>query len=107
LMSFQLFKRRAMMKLVPMQDKIVVERLEAEGQSKGGILIPDSAKEKPRQGKVLAVGPGRCNEAGVLLPVNVRSGQVVMFAHYAGNDVELDGCKYLILSESDVLAVVQ
>ncbi len=94
------------MKVVPLNDKIVVKRLEAEDKTAGGILLPDSAKEKPRQGKVLSIGDGKLLENGTRAAFQVKEGDRVLFTSYAGNEVNIDGEDYLIMSEDDILAVV-
>jgi chaperonin GroES len=95
------------MNVVPLNDKIVVERLEAEEKTAGGIVLPDSAKEKPRQGKVLSLGEGKRLESGKRAPFQVKKGDRVLFSSYAGNEVTIDGKEYLIMTEDDVLAVVE
>ena len=90
----------------PLGDKIVVKRLEAEGKTKGGIVLPDSAKEKPKQGEVIAVGTGKVLESGETQKPQVQVGDKILFGSYAGTEVTVDGAEYLIMSESDVLAVV-
>ncbi|MGH3720852.1 MAG: co-chaperone GroES [Pseudonocardiaceae bacterium] len=90
----------------PLEDKIVVQASEAETMTASGIVIPDTAKEKPQEGKVLAVGPGRVNDSGTRIPVDVRVGDVVLYTKYGGTEVKYDGEEYLILSARDVLAVV-
>jgi chaperonin GroES len=94
------------MKIVPLNDKIVVERLEADERTTGGIILPDTAKEKPRQGKVLSLGEGKPLEGGGRAPFQVKVGDRVLFTSYAGNEVTLDGKEYLIMTEDDILAVV-
>jgi chaperonin GroES len=94
------------MKVVPLNDKIVVKRLEAEEKTAGGIVLPDTAKEKPRQGKVLSLGEGRLLESGKRAPFQVREGDRVLFSAYAGNEVTIDGEELLIMTEDDILAVV-
>lgn len=94
------------MNIRPLHDKVVVKRFEAEERTPGGIVIPDAAREKPRKGKVLAVGPGRRNDQGVLVPMGVKEGDVVLFTAYAGSEVELDKEKLVVLGESDILAIV-
>jgi chaperonin GroES len=94
------------MKVVPLNDKIVVKRLEAEEKTTGGILLPDSAKEKPKQGKVLSLGEGKRLENGKRAPFQVKEGDTVLFTSYAGSEVTVDGEEYLIMTEDDVLAVV-
>jgi chaperonin GroES len=94
------------MKVVPLNDKLVVKRLEAEEKTSGGIVLPDTAKEKPRQGKVLSVGDGRLLENGKRAAFQVKEGDRVLFASYAGNEVTIDGEELLVMSEDDILAVV-
>ena len=94
------------MKVVPLNDKIVVKRLEAEEKTPGGIVLPDTAKEKPRQGKVVSLGDGKLMENGKRAPFQVKEGDRVLFGSYAGNEVTIDGQEYLIMTEDDILAVV-
>ena len=94
------------MKVVPLNDKIVVKRLEAEDRTPGGIVLPDTAKEKPRQGKVLSLGEGKLLDSGKRASFQVKEGDRVLFTSYAGNEVNLDGEEYLIMTEDDILAVV-
>ena len=94
------------MKVVPLNDKIVVKRLEAEEKTAGGIVLPDRAKEKPRQGKILSVGEGKLLDNGKRASFQVKEGDRVLFSSYAGNEVNLDGDEYLIMSEDDILAVL-
>lgn len=94
------------MALKPLNDKIVVKRLEAEAQTAGGILLPDSAKEKPRQGKVLSVGEGKVLDNGKRAPFQIKEGDRVLFSSYAGSEVTVDGNEYLIMTEDDVLAII-
>ena len=95
------------MALKPLADRIVVKPLEAQEKTKSGIIVPDSAKEKPQEGKVIAVGTGRLLEDGVVKALEVKNGDRVLYGRYAGSEVTLDGNEYLILREEDVLAVVQ
>jgi chaperonin GroES len=94
------------MKVVPLNDKIVVKRLEAEEKTAGGIVLPDTAKEKPRQGKVVSIGEGKRLENGKRAQFQVREGDRVLFSSYAGNEVTIDGEELLIMTEDDILAVV-
>jgi chaperonin GroES len=94
------------MKVVPLNDKIVVKRLEAEDRTAGGIMLPDTAKEKPRQGKVLSLGEGKLLDNGKRAPFQVKEGDRVLFSSYAGNEVTVDGDELLIMTEEDILAVV-
>ena len=95
------------MQLKPLDDRVVVEPLEAETTTAGGIVLPDSAKEKPQRGKVRATGPGRLLESGERCPVNLAVGDEVLFSKYGGTDIEVDGKEVKILRESDILAKVQ
>jgi chaperonin GroES len=94
------------MKIVPLNDKIIVKRLEAEEKSKGGILLPDSAREKPRQGKVLSIGDGKLLADGTRQHFAVKEGDKVLFSSWAGNEVKIEGEDLLIMTEDDLLAVV-
>ncbi len=95
------------MKIRPLNDRILVQRLEEEETTKGGIIIPDSAKEKPAEGKVVAVGKGRLSDKGERVAMEVKAGDVVLFSKYGGTDVKLDGVEYLIMREDDVLGIVE
>ncbi len=95
------------MKIRPLADRVVVERIEEEEVKKGGIIIPDTAKEKPQKGKVVAVGPGRKTEDGKVIPMDVKEGDVVIFSKYAGTEVEIDDKKYLIMREDEILGVIE
>ncbi len=95
------------MKVVPLNDKIVVKRLEAEEKTAGGIVLPDTAKEKPKQGKVLSLGEGKRLDNGKRASFQVKEGDRVLFTAYAGNEVTIDGDEYLIMTEEDILAVVE
>jgi len=94
-------------KLIPLGDRLLVERLEAEEKTAGGIVLPDTAKEKPIQGKVVAVGEGRRTEEGKLIPMQVKKGDKILFGKYSGTEVKLDGDEYLSMKEDDVLGIVQ
>ena len=94
------------MKFRPLHDRVVVERIEAEEKSVGGIIIPDTAKEKPQQGEVIAVGPGGRDEAGKLIPIDVQVGDRVLFGKWSGTEVKIDGDEYLIMKESDIMGVL-
>ena len=94
------------MKITPLNDKIVVQRLEAEDKTAGGIILPDNAKEKPKQGKILSVGDGKVLENGSRAAFQVKAGDKVLFTSYAGTEVTVDGKEYLIMTEDDILAVV-
>jgi len=100
-------QRRSGMALRPLQDRLLVKRLEEKEQVQGGIIIPDTAKEKPQQAKVLAVGPGRVTEDGKLQPIEVKAGDTVVFGKYAGTEVKIDGDDLLIIREDDVLGVLE
>ena len=95
------------MKIRPLNDRLLVQRLEEEETTAGGIIIPDSAKEKPAQGKVVAVGPGKVNDAGERVELQVKENDVILFSKYGGTDVKLDGEDYLIMREDDVLGVIE
>jgi chaperonin GroES len=95
------------MKVVPLNDKIVIKRLEAEEKTAGGIVLPDSAKEKPKQGKVLSLGEGRRLESGKRATFQVKEGDRVLFSSYAGNEVTIDGVEHLIMTEDDILAIIE
>lgn len=95
------------MKIRPLQDRVIVERIEEEAKTKGGIIIPDSAKEKPQQGKVVAVGKGKVGDDGKLIPLSVKAGDKILFAKYGGSEVKLNDGEYLIMREDDILGVVE
>jgi chaperonin GroES len=95
------------MKVRPLNDRIIVKRLEEEGKTKGGIIIPDSAKEKPVEGKVIAVGDGRINKEGKKIPMEIKKGDRVLFAKYGGTEIKMDGEEYMMMKEDDVLAVIE
>ncbi len=95
------------MKLRPLHDRIIVKRLEEEDKTAGGIIIPDTAKEKPQQGKVIAVGKGKILENGKVTPMMVKKGDRVLFGKYAGTDIKIDGEEHLIMREDDILAIVK
>lgn len=92
--------------LRPLGDRVVVKRIEEEAKTKGGIVLPDTAKEKPQRGKVIAVGSGRVLDNGTKVPLEVKQGDTVVFAKYGGTEIEIDGEEYIILSERDLLAVL-
>jgi len=93
------------MKIRPLGDRILVLGIEKEKKTKGGILIPDTAKEKPQEGKVVAVGAGKMNEKGKRVPLDVKKGDRVLFGKYAGNEIKIDGVEHLIMREDDILAI--
>ena len=93
-------------KFTPLHDRILVQRLEESETMRGGIIIPDSAKEKPSQGKVISVGKGKSNDAGKVFPLDVKSGDTVLFGKYSGTEIKLDGDDYLIMREDEVLGVL-
>ena len=94
------------MKFRPLHDRVVVRRLEGEEKTKGGIIIPDTAKEKPQEGEIIAAGPGARDEAGKLVPLDVKSGDKVLFGKWSGTEVKIDGEDLLIMKESDVMGIV-
>jgi len=96
----------AKLKFRPLHDRVVVKRIEAEEKSKGGIIIPDTAKEKPQEGEVVAVGPGGRDEHGKLIPIELKSGDRVLFGKWSGTEVKLDGDELLIMKESDIMGVI-
>jgi chaperonin GroES len=95
------------MKFRPLHDRILVKRLESEAKTKGGIIIPDTAKEKPQEALVVAVGPGKVNDEGKVTPLEVKKGDKVLFGKYSGSEITLDGDDHLIIREEDVLAVLE
>ena len=94
------------MKIKPLNDRVIVIRTEDENKTKGGIIIPDTAKEKPQKGKVIAVGPGKIGENGNRIPLDVKVGDHVIFSKYAGNEIKIDNTEHVFMKESDILAVV-
>ena len=95
------------MKVRPLADRILVERLEESEVKKGSIIIPDTAKEKPQQGKVLAVGTGKVDDKGNRIPLDVKKGDTILFGKYSGNEIRMDDIEYLIMREDDVLAIIE
>ena len=95
------------MNLRPLQDRIIVKRLEEETMTAGGIFIPETAKEKPQKGEVIAVGNGKKTEEGKILPVDVKKGDKVLFGKYAGTEIKIDGQEYLIMREDDILGIME
>ncbi len=95
------------MKIRPLGDRVVVKPLPTEERTKGGIVLPDTAKEKPQQGEVLAVGPGRLLDNGQRVPIDLKVGDKILYSKYAGNEIKMEGEEYLILRESDILGVIE
>jgi chaperonin GroES len=95
------------MKFRPLHDRIVVRRVDAEEKTKGGIIIPDTAKEKPQEGEVIAVGPGARDESGKIVPLDVKAGDRILFGKWSGTEIKLDGEELLIMKESDVMGVIE
>ncbi len=95
------------MKFRPLHDRILVERVESEEKTAGGIILPDTAKEKPQQGKVIAVGPGKKTEDGKMVPMDVKTGDTILFGKYSGSEIKIEGYEYLIMREDDVLGIVE
>jgi chaperonin GroES len=95
------------MKFRPLHDRVVVTRIDAEAKTVGGIIIPDTAKEKPTEGEVIAVGPGGRDESGKLIPIDLKEGDRVLFGKWSGTEVKIDGVEYLIMKESDVMGVIE
>jgi chaperonin GroES len=96
----------AKLKFRPLHDRVVVRRVESEEKTKGGIIIPDTAKEKPQEGEVIAVGPGGRDENGKLIPIDVKVGDRVLFGKWSGTEVKIDGEEYLIMKETDIMGVI-
>ena len=95
------------MKIRPLQDRVIVKRIEEEEKSKGGIIIPDTAKEKPQEGKVVAVGKGKLNDGGKITPLDVKVNDRVLFGKYSGSEINIDGDEHLIMREEDILGVIE
>ena len=95
------------MKFRPLHDRVVVRRLEGEEKTKGGIIIPDTAKEKPQEGEIIAVGSGARDESGKLVPLDVKAGDRILFGKWSGTEVKIDGQDYLIMKESDVMGILE
>ena len=95
------------MKFRPLHDRVVVKRVEEEGKTKGGIIIPDTAKEKPQEGEVIATGPGARDDSGKIQPLDVKAGDRILFGKWSGTEVKIDGQDYLIMKESDVMGIIE
>lgn len=95
------------MKIRPLQDRVIVKRIEEEEKTKGGLIIPDTAKEKPQEGKVVAVGKGKANEDGKVIPLDVKVNDRVLFGKYSGTEINMDGEEHLIMREEDILGVIE
>ena len=95
------------MKIRPLQDRVIVKRLEEEEKTKGGIIIPDTAKEKPQEGKVIAVGKGKVTEEGKVIPLDVKPGDRILFGKYSGTEIKIEGDEHLIMREEDILGVIE
>jgi chaperonin GroES len=95
------------MKFRPLHDRVVVRRIESDDRTAGGIIIPDTAKEKPQEGEVIAVGPGARDESGKLIPLDLKAGDRILFGKWSGTEVKIDGQDYLIMKESDVMGVIE
>ena len=95
------------MKFRPLHDRVLVERLESEETTPGGIILPDTAKEKPQQGKIIAVGSGKRTEDGKVLPLELKAGDTILFGKYSGSEIKIDGVEYLIMREEDILGVIE
>ena len=94
------------MKFRPLHDRVVLERIDAEAKTAGGIIVPDTAQEKPQQGEVIAVGPGTRDDSGKLIPLDLKVGDRVLFGKWSGTEVKIDGAEYLIMQESDIMGVL-
>ncbi len=95
------------MKIRPLQDRVIIKRIEEEEKSKGGIIIPDTAKEKPQEGKVVAVGKGKVNDDGKLTPLDVKVNDRILFGKYSGTEINIDGEEHLIMREEDILGIIE
>lgn len=95
------------MKIRPLNDRVLVIRIEEEEKTKGGIIIPDTAKEKPQEGRVIAVGSGKLNEDGERMPLDVKKNDRVLFSKYGGNEIQIDGVEHLIMREDDILGIIE
>jgi chaperonin GroES len=95
------------MKIRPLQDRVIVKRLEEEEKTKGGIIIPDTAKEKPQEGKVIAVGKGKVTEDGKVIPLDVKAGDRILFGKYSGTEIKIEGEEHLIMREEDILGIIE
>ena len=95
------------MKIRPLQDRVIVRRLEEEEKTKGGIIIPDTAKEKPQEGKIVAVGKGKTTEEGKLFPLDVKTGDKILFGKYSGTEIKVEGEELLIMREEDILGIIE
>ena len=95
------------MKIRPLQDRVIVKRIAEEEKTKGGIIIPDTAKEKPQEGKIIAVGKGKANDDGKIIPPQVKVGEKILFGKYSGSEIKIDGEEHLIMREEDILGVVE
>ena len=95
------------MKIRPLQDRVIVKRIEEEEKSKGGIIIPDTAKEKPQEGKVIAVGKGKVNDDGKITPLDIKVNDRILFGKYSGTEINIDGQEHLIMREDDILGVIE
>jgi chaperonin GroES len=100
-------KERQNMKIRPLQDRVIVKRLEEEEKTKGGIIIPDTAKEKPQEGKVIAVGKGKVTEDGKVIPLDVKVGDKILFGKYSGSEIKIGGEEHLIMREEDILGIIE
>jgi chaperonin GroES len=100
-------KGEAVMKIRPLQDRVIVKRIAEEEKTKGGIIIPDTAKEKPQEGKIVAVGKGKANDDGKIIPLQVKVGEKILFGKYSGSEIKIDGEEHLIMREEDILGVVE
>ncbi len=95
------------MKIRPLQDRLIIKRMESEEKTKGGIIIPDSAKEKPMEGKVIAVGPGKVNDAGNRVALEVKAGDTILFGKYSGTEIKIEGEEHLIMREDDIMGIIE
>jgi chaperonin GroES len=100
-------ERSQPVKIRPLQDRVIIKRIEEEEKSKGGIIIPDTAKEKPQEGKVIAVGKGKVNDDGKLIPLDVKVNDRILFGKYSGTEINIDGEEHLIMREEDILGILE
>jgi len=94
-------------KIRPLQDRVIVKRIQEEEKTSGGIIIPDTAKEKPQEGKVIAVGPGKANDEGKIVPLDVKVNDRILFGKYSGSEINIDGDEHLIMREEDILGIIE
>jgi chaperonin GroES len=104
---FKRGRKKRKMKVIPLNDRILVVRIEEESKTKGGIIIPDTAKEKPFEGKIVAVGPGKLDDKGKRIPLDVKAGDRILFSKYAGTEIKINGVEHLFMKEDDILGIIE